>query len=72
MADDALIIMDTVTLVNRNFHPLFNFRLLCKWLDNAHRVLDIAVCEAYCFSPDMSNEQILTKLLALNSQRATL
>ncbi|MGH8066887.1 MAG: class I SAM-dependent DNA methyltransferase [Candidatus Entotheonellia bacterium] len=40
------------------------------WLDNAHRNLDEAVADAYGWKPDMSDNEMLTKLLALNLERA--
>jgi type II restriction/modification system DNA methylase subunit YeeA len=40
------------------------------WLDHAHRALDAAVANAYDWKPDMSDDQMLTKLLALNVARA--
>jgi hypothetical protein len=40
------------------------------WLDNAHRSLDAAVAEAYGWKSDLSDEQLLTKLLTLNVARA--
>jgi type II restriction/modification system DNA methylase subunit YeeA len=40
------------------------------WLNNAHRALDEAVAEAYGWLPNMSEDEILTKLLALNLARA--
>jgi len=47
------------------------------WLRNAHAVLDEAVCAAYAattgdtaWKPDMTDEQILEKLLELNLARA--
>jgi hypothetical protein len=40
------------------------------WLDNAHRALDEAVAEAYGWKPDMSDDKLLTNLLALNLERA--
>ena len=39
------------------------------WLNNAHRVLDEAVAEAYGWNANMSDDEILTKLLALNVAR---
>ena len=42
------------------------------WLDLAHRDLDAAVAEAYGWSdytPEMSEEEILRRLLALNLER---
>jgi type II restriction/modification system DNA methylase subunit YeeA len=51
------------TLTNLyNKHP--------PWLDNAHRKLDAAVFEAYGWPHDISDEEILSKLLALNLERA--
>jgi hypothetical protein len=41
-----------------------------SWLDNAHKKLDAAVAAAYGFPADLSDEQILEKLLALNLERA--
>src|SRR5665213_3037255 len=40
------------------------------WLDNAHKTLDAAVAAAYGWPADLSDEQILEKLLALNLERA--
>ena len=40
------------------------------WLDLAHTKLDAAVAAAYGFAVDLTDEQILEKLLALNQQRA--
>ena len=39
-------------------------------VDLAHKKLDAAVAAAYGFAVDLSNEQILEKLLALNLERA--
>src|SRR5439155_16039091 len=50
------------TLTNLyNEHP--------AWLTNAHAKLDAAVTVAYGFNIDLTNEQILEKLLALNTAR---
>ena len=38
------------------------------WLENAHRKLDEAVFAAYGWSPSLTDEEILEKLLALNLQ----
>jgi hypothetical protein len=35
-----------------------------------HKKLDAAVCEAYGWPHDLSDEEILEKLLALNLERA--
>ena len=43
-----------------------------SWLDNAHRTLDAAVAAAYGwtdYTPDMLDEEILRRLLALNLAR---
>ena len=40
------------------------------WLDNAHKKLDAAVCDAYGWPTGISDEEILEKLLALNLERA--
>ena len=39
------------------------------WLDLAHKKLDAAVAAAYGFPADLTDEQILEKLLALNLER---
>ena len=40
------------------------------WLDNAHRDLDAAVAAAYGWPADLSEEEVLARLLALNLERA--
>jgi len=40
------------------------------WLTNAHRTLDHAVLDAYGWSHDLGDEEILDRLLALNLERA--
>jgi type II restriction/modification system DNA methylase subunit YeeA len=40
------------------------------WLDNAHRKLDKAVFAAYGWPENLSDEEILERLLALNLERA--
>ena len=40
------------------------------WLDLAHRWLDEAVFAAYGWKSDLSDEEILEKLLSLNLERA--
>jgi len=52
----------------RTLTNLYNARP--TWLDLAHKKLDAAVCDAYGWPHDLSDEQILEKLLALNLQRA--
>jgi hypothetical protein len=39
-------------------------------LDLAHKKLDAAVFAAYGWPPDLSDEEILERLLALNLERA--
>jgi len=55
-------------LVKRTLTNLYNERP--AWLANAHAKLDSAVAAAYDFPVDLTNEQILEKLLALNIERA--
>jgi type II restriction/modification system DNA methylase subunit YeeA len=52
----------------RTLTNLYNERP--AWLDNAHRALDEAVAEAYGWKATMSDDEMLTKLLALNLERA--
>lgn len=40
------------------------------WLDLAHRKLDAAVFDAYDWPHNLTDEQILERLLALNLERA--
>jgi hypothetical protein len=40
------------------------------WLDLAHKRLDFAVAAAYGWPVDLTDEEILEKLLALNLERA--
>jgi len=58
-------------LKKRTLTNLYNERP--TWLDNDHKALDAAVATAYGwddYSPDMPNEEILSRLLALNLERA--
>ena len=55
-------------LKKRTLTNLYNERP--AWLDFAHKKLDAAVAAAYGFPADLSDEQILEKLLALNLARA--
>jgi type II restriction/modification system DNA methylase subunit YeeA len=55
-------------LKQRTLTNLYNERP--AWLDKAHRELDAAVANAYGWKSDMSDDEILTKLLALNIARA--
>ena len=55
-------------LKNRTLTNLYNQRP--EWLSNAHRTLDEAVFAAYGWPCNLSKEEILARLLALNHQRA--
>ena len=55
-------------LKKRTLTNLYNERP--AWLDQAHRRLDEAVFAAYGWSPDLSDEELLAKLLELNLARA--
>ncbi len=55
-------------LKKRTLTNLYNERP--AWLDLAHKKLDAAVAAAYGWPADLSDEQILEKLLALNLERA--
>ena len=55
-------------LKKRTLTNLYNERP--TWLDLAHKALDRAVAAAYGWPPDMTDEQILENLLALNLARA--
>ena len=57
----------------RTLTNLYNARP--AWLDLAHKELDAAVAEAYGwadYTPDMPDEEILRRLLALNLERSTM
>ncbi len=52
----------------RTLTNLYNQRP--TWLDLAHKRLDQAVFAAYGWNPDLSDEEVLEKLLALNLERS--
>jgi type II restriction/modification system DNA methylase subunit YeeA len=54
-------------LAKRTLTNLYNERP--AWIANAHTKLDRAVAHAYAFPVDLTDEQILERLLALNQQR---
>ena len=58
----------TAKLKTRTFTNLYNERP--AWLDLAHKKLDAPVAAAYGFPADLSDEQILEPLRALNLERA--
>ncbi len=55
-------------LKKRTLTNLYNQRP--TWLDLAHRKLDAVVCDAYGWPHDLSDEEMLERLLALNLERA--
>ncbi len=55
-------------LKKRTLTALYNERP--AWLDHAHKKLDAAVAAAYGWPAELTDEQILSKLLALNLERA--
>ncbi len=62
--DDASAkVLKTRTLTN-----LYNQRP--AWLDTAHRRLDAAVAAAYGWPADLSDDEVLERLFALNQERA--
>ena len=56
-------------LKKRTLTNLYNQRP--AWLQHAHAELDAAVAAAYGWPHDLSDEQILERLLALNLERAS-
>jgi len=52
----------------KNLDEAYNERL--AWLDFAHQRLDAAVAAAYGWPADLTDDQILERLLALNLERA--
>ncbi len=55
-------------LKKRTLTNLYNQRP--AWLDHAHRVLDEAVAAAYGWPADLSDDEVLRRLLALNRERS--
>jgi hypothetical protein len=55
-------------LEKRTLTNLYNKRP--DWLDQAHKRLDAAVLDAYGWPHDLSDDEILARLLALNLERA--
>jgi hypothetical protein len=55
-------------LKKRTLTNLYNERP--AWLAAAHRRLDEAVAAAYGWPPDLSDDELLARLLALNRSRA--
>ena len=63
VSDEAAKVLKTRTLTN-----LYNQRP--EWLDMAHRRLDAAVAAAYGWPADLTDDQVLEHLFALNQERA--
>lgn len=59
-----------VDLRRRTLTNLYNNYERHTWLVNAHDRLNAAVADAYGWDADISDEQILERLLALNLERA--
>jgi type II restriction/modification system DNA methylase subunit YeeA len=55
-------------LQKRTLTNLYNERP--AWLDHAHKALDAAVAAAYGWPADLSDEEVLARLFALNQERA--
>ena len=67
---DRLLPMDAkaaAVLRQRTLTNLYNKRP--AWLTNAHRELDEAVAAAYGWPADLANDEVLSRLLALNQAR---
>ena len=64
--EKAAVILKTRTLTN-----LYNTRGTAQaaWLDNLHRALDEAVAVAYGWPADLPDDEVLSRLLALNLER---
>jgi len=60
--------LDEKALQKRTLTNLYNERP--DWLDAAHKKLDAAVFDAYGWPHDLTDEEILARLLALNLERA--
>jgi hypothetical protein len=60
--------LNEAELKKRTLTNLYNQRP--TWLDLAHKKLDAAVFAAYGWPADLSDEEILERLLALNLERA--
>ncbi|MEI9423381.1 hypothetical protein O7A70_19615 [Mesorhizobium sp. Cs1299R1N1] len=62
--DNAAVILSKRTLTN-----LYNERP--AWLQHAHNALDDAVAAAYGWPANLSDEEVLSRLFALNQERAS-
>ena len=61
-------VAETAKSRQRTLTNLYNARP--AWLDLAHRALDAAVLAAYGWPKDLTDDEILARLLALNLERA--
>jgi type II restriction/modification system DNA methylase subunit YeeA len=61
--------MAAVQLRKRTLTSLYNQQP--SWLQKAHRVLDEAVATAYGWSNDISDDEVLSRLLQLNLERSS-
>ena len=61
-----------ITLKERTLTSLYNMRGTSEgtWLDNLHRALDEAVAAAYGWSADITEDEALARLWALNLKRS--
>ncbi|MDP9316554.1 MAG: class I SAM-dependent DNA methyltransferase, partial [Chloroflexota bacterium] len=66
---DARFLLPDLPLPNRTLTNLYNRRP--DWLAEAHAALDRAVLDAYGWPHDLSDDEILARLLALNGERAS-
>jgi type II restriction/modification system DNA methylase subunit YeeA len=60
--------LSAIELKQRTLTNLYNKRP--DWLDQVHKRLDAAVFDAYGWPHDLSDDEILERLLALNLERA--
>ena len=63
MSEAAAEVLKTRTLTK-----LYNARP--AWLDHAHKALDAAVAAAYGWPADLSYDEVLLRLFALNQSRS--
>ncbi len=66
---DARFLLPDLPLPNRTLTNLYNRRP--DWLAEAHAALDRAVLDAYGWPHDLSDDEILARLLLLNGERAS-
>ena len=60
--------LDPAEIARRTLTNLYNQRP--TWLANAHAALDVAVLAAYGWAPETPDDDLLSRLLALNLERA--